>query len=82
MANKKASTKSAEASTSRAPLPVNPPTFSTDQATKAVSALYAHHQKVRGEKEKTQLISREEHVWLCVNTKVMPKKKSNKPFRM
>jgi len=82
MANKKVSAKPTEASSSRAPLPPNPATFSTDQATKAVNALYAHHQKVRGEKEKTQLISKEEHVWLCVNTKVMPKKKSNKPFRI
>jgi hypothetical protein len=59
----------AAASTSKvaAELPAN---FSKDQAKKAVKALLAHHAKDK------------EHVWLVINTRRMPTKKSLKPSRM
>ena len=69
------------ASTSKvtAELPKN---FSKDQAKKAVKALLAHHVKDKERQEEKTLISKDEHIWLVINTRRMPTKKSNKPSRM
>lgn len=71
----------AAASTSKvvAELPGN---FSKDQAKKAVKALLAHHAKDKERQEEKTLISKDEHVWLVINTRRMPTKKSLKPSRM
>jgi ribosome biogenesis protein UTP30 len=63
------------------PLPL-PSTFSTAQAKKAVDALLAHAAKVAKEREETELIAREEHVWLNVNTKHPTTRKRLMPVRM
>ncbi|EIW68532.1 hypothetical protein TREMEDRAFT_39479 [Tremella mesenterica DSM 1558] len=62
-----------------APLPAN---FSQAQAKKAVDALLNHHEKVAAEKEKTELVPREEHVWLVVNTKRGSTRKRLMPVRV
>jgi ribosome biogenesis protein UTP30 len=71
----------AAASTSKAPAPL-PQNFSKDQAKKAVKALLAHHVKDKERQEEKTLISKDEHIWLVINTRRMPTKKSNKPSRM
>lgn len=65
----------------RAPLPL-PSTFSTAQAEKAVKALLAHHAKVSKQKEEEQLLPREEHVWVVVNTKTGSTRRSLNPIKM
>jgi ribosome biogenesis protein UTP30 len=52
------------------------------QAQKAVDALLKHHEKVSAEREETELIGREEHVWLVVNTKRGTTKRKMMPKRM
>lgn len=65
------------------PAPVGlPADFSKDQAKKAVTALLAHHAKDKERQEGKTLISKDEHVWLVINTRRMPTKKSMKPSRM
>lgn len=59
-----------------------PSTFKLDQARKAVTALLAHHAKEKERISDTQLMAKDEHVWLVVNTKEMPTKKSMKPVRV
>jgi hypothetical protein len=59
-----------------------PADFSKEQAKKAVKALLAHHTKDKQRQEEKTLISKDEHVWLVVNTRRMPTKKSLKPSRM
>lgn len=68
----------ASASTS-APLPAS---FSRPQASKAVTALLAHSAKAAKERESTELISREEHVWLCISLKTGSTKKKVMPVRV
>lgn len=65
----------------KAPLPL-PATFSTAQAEKAVKALLAHHGKVSKQKEEEQLLPREEHVWVVVNTKTGSTRRSLNPVKM
>lgn len=65
----------------KAPLPL-PATFSTAQAEKAVKALLAHHAKVSKQKEEEQLLPREEHVWVVVNTKTGSTRRSLNPVKM
>lgn len=65
----------------KAPLPL-PSTFSTAQTEKAVKALLAHHAKVSKQKEEEQLLPREEHVWVVVNTKTGSTRRSLKPIKM
>lgn len=67
------------ASTSAQPLPEN---FSRPQAKKAVDALLKHHEKVVAEREDTELISRDEYVYLVVNTKRGNTKRKMMPKRM
>ena len=62
-----------------APLPSS---FSKPQAKKAVDALLAHHAKVASEREETELLPRQEHVWLVVNTKRGSTKAKLMPRRM
>lgn len=59
-----------------------PASFSRAQAGKAVDALLAHAAKVAAEKEETELMPREEHVWLCVALKRGASKKKVSPVRM
>lgn len=61
------------------PLPTN---FSQTQAKKAVDALLKHHAKVQAEKEDTELLPREEYIYLVVNTKTGSTKKKVKPVKM
>ncbi|OXG40250.1 ribosome biogenesis protein UTP30 [Cryptococcus neoformans Bt15] len=65
----------------KAPLPL-PATFSTAQAEKAVKALLAHHAKVSKQKEEEQLLPREEHVWVVVNTKTGSTRRSLNPVKI
>ncbi|AAW44141.1 hypothetical protein CNF04820 [Cryptococcus deneoformans JEC21] len=67
--------------TPKAPLPL-PSTFSTAQAEKAVKALLAHHAKVSKQKEEEQLLPREEHVWVVVNTKTGSTRRSLNPVKI
>lgn len=62
-----------------APLPAN---FSNAQARKAVDALMAHAKKLAKEREETELLDKEEYVWLCVNTKHPSTKRKMMPQRM
>ncbi|WVR04253.1 hypothetical protein IAU60_001253 [Kwoniella sp. DSM 27419] len=64
-----------------APAPL-PKSFSEAQAKKAVDALLVHHEKVTAEKEEKELLPREEHVWLVVNTHRGSTRKSMKPVRV
>jgi ribosome biogenesis protein UTP30 len=59
-----------------------PDSFKVSQARKAVNALLAHHAKEKERISETQLMAKDEHVWLVVNTKKMPTKKSLKPVRV
>ncbi|WRT65237.1 uncharacterized protein IL334_002180 [Kwoniella shivajii] len=59
-----------------------PSTFSSDQAGKAVEALLAYHQKSQAEKEEEELLPREEHVWLVVNTKRGTTKRGLMPVKI
>ncbi|KAJ9115796.1 hypothetical protein QFC24_006904 [Naganishia onofrii] len=59
-----------------------PENFKVEQARKAVTALLAHHAKEKERISETQLMAKDEHVWLVVNTKQMPTKKSLKPVRI
>ncbi|KAE8543304.1 hypothetical protein D1P53_000006 [Cryptococcus gattii VGV] len=65
----------------KAPLPL-PSTFSSAQAEKAVKALLAHHAKVSKQKEEEQLLPREEHVWVVVNTKTGSTRRSLNPIKI
>ncbi|WVQ83759.1 hypothetical protein IAT38_005903 [Cryptococcus sp. DSM 104549] len=62
-----------------APLPAS---FSAAQAEKAVNALLAHHAKVAAKKEEEELLPREEHVWVVVNTKHGSTRKSLMPVKI
>lgn len=62
-----------------APLPDN---FSNAQAKKAVDALMAFAKKAAAEREETELLEKEEYVWLCVNTKHPGTKRKIMPQRM
>lgn len=59
-----------------------PSDFKPAQARKAVDALLKHHAKVAKEREETELIPREEHVWLCINTKTGSTRKKLMPVKM
>lgn len=59
-----------------------PSTFSKAQVPRAVKALLAHHTKEKERIETKQLVARDEHVWLMINTKAMPKRAGKKPARM
>lgn len=59
-----------------------PASFSSQQAEKAVDALLAHHASVRAKREETELIVKDEHVWLVVNTKREGKQKKLLPTTM
>ena len=61
---------------------VFPESFDRAQAKKAVDALLAYQKKRMVEKEKDELIPREEHVWLVVNLKTGSTRKGLKPVRM
>ena len=62
--------------------PASSTTIDRAQAQKAVDALLKHHEKVSAEREETELIGREEHVWLVVNTKRGTTKRKMMPKRM
>ncbi|WVF70385.1 hypothetical protein IAT40_005175 [Kwoniella sp. CBS 6097] len=66
----------------KAPVQPLPTTFSEAQASKAVEALLKHHKKVQAEKEDSELIPREEHVFLVVNTKRGSTRRSMMPVRI
>lgn len=57
-------------------------TIDRAQAEKAVNALLKHHEKVTAERADTELIERDEHVWLVVNTKRGSTKRKAMPKRM
>ena len=59
-----------------------PSDFSRAQAKKAVDALLAHHTKTTAEREDSQLLPREEYVWLVINTKRGNTKRKLMPKRM
>ncbi|WVQ75294.1 hypothetical protein IAR50_004909 [Cryptococcus sp. DSM 104548] len=65
----------------RAPLPL-PASFDKSQAEKAVKALIAHHTKVAAKKEEEELLPKEEHVWVVVNTKQGTTRRSVMPVRI
>lgn len=52
------------------------------QAEKAVNALSAYAVKARAQKEDTELIVKEENVWLVVSTKSINPEKKLKPIKM
>lgn len=56
--------------------------FSKPQATKAVKALLAHAEKAAREREETELIARDEFVWVNVNTKTGSTRKKLNPVKM
>lgn len=62
--------------------PSLPKDFNKDQAKRAVKALIAHHLKDKKRQEEQTLISKDEHVHLCITTRRIPTKKSNKPAKM
>lgn len=62
--------------------PALPATFSKKQTEKAVDALLKHYASVRAEREETELIVKDEHVWLVVNTKHEGKMKKLLPTTM
>ena len=70
-----------QASSSKTPALV-PESFSRSQAKKAVDALLAHHAKVVAEREETEFIPKEDHIWLIVNTKRGTTKRKLMPKRM
>ncbi|ORY24127.1 ribosomal protein L1p/L10e family-domain-containing protein [Naematelia encephala] len=76
------SKKATQPTSSKRPIEPLPPTFSTGQAQKAVEALLAHHAKISEERQATELLSREESVWLVVNTKRGSTRKGMKPVRI
>jgi ribosome biogenesis protein UTP30 len=74
-------TKPAAAASSSTPAEL-PQNFNKAQAKKAVNALLAYHAKDKERQEEKTLISKDEHVWLMINTRKMPTKHSLKPSRM
>ncbi|KAI9635668.1 ribosomal protein L1p/L10e family-domain-containing protein [Dioszegia hungarica] len=83
--------KSSKASTTSTPAPVPstsslalplPASFSRPQATKAVTALLSHAAKADKEREATELIPREEYIWLNVGLKTGSNKKKVMPVRI
>ncbi|KAK8846555.1 hypothetical protein IAR55_005641 [Kwoniella newhampshirensis] len=77
----KASTSTSKLNTPKTPAAF-PSSFSQTQAKKAVDALLAHHVKESAKKEEEELLPREEHVWLVVNTKHGSTRKSLKPVKI
>ncbi|WWD08133.1 hypothetical protein V865_006244 [Kwoniella europaea PYCC6329] len=65
-------------------LPVEPlpSSFSEKQAKKAVAALLKHHEKVSAEKEEEELLPKEDHIWLVINTKRGSTRKGLMPVRI
>lgn len=59
-----------------------PADFKPAQAKQAVTSLLAYHAKVTKEREETELMPREEHVWLTVNTKTGSTHKKLMPVKM
>ena len=59
-----------------------PKSFSRTQAQKAVNALLAHAKKAAAEKEETELLAKEEHVWLTIGLKSGAVKKKVSPVKM
>ena len=59
-----------------------PKSFSRPQAQKAVNALLAYAKKAAEEKEETELLAKEEHVWLTVGLKTGAVKKKVSPVKM
>lgn len=82
-ASKKLKAKAAKAvPVDAAPAGSLPADFKPAQARKAVDALLAHHAKSSEERERTELISRDEHVWLSINTKSGSTRKKLMPVKM
>jgi hypothetical protein len=52
------------------------------QAKKAVDSLSVYAAKARAEKEETELLSKDENVWLVVSTKTINPEKKLKPVKM
>jgi ribosome biogenesis protein UTP30 len=65
-----------------APSDTLPKDFKPAQARKAVDALLAHHAKVAEKREETELIARDEYVWLSINTKTGSTRKKLMPVKM
>jgi hypothetical protein len=59
-----------------------PKSFSRPQAQKAVNALLAYAKKAAEEKEETELLVKEEHVWLTIGLKSGAVKKKVSPVKM
>lgn len=59
-----------------------PKSFSRTQAQKAVGALLAYAKKAAEEKDDTELLAREEHVWLTLGLKSGAVKKKVSPVKM
>lgn len=59
-----------------------PAGFKSEQARKAVDALLAYQEKTAAERERTELIARDEHVWLSINTKTGSTRKKLMPVKM
>lgn len=84
-ASKKLKAKAAKAGAApidAAPAGSLPADFKPAQARKAVDALLAFHERAAAEREKTELISRDEHVWLSINTKSGSTRKKLMPVKM
>jgi ribosome biogenesis protein UTP30 len=65
-----------------APAGTLPKDFKPAQARKAVNALLAHHAKVSAQREETELLARDEYVWLSINTKTGSTRKKLMPIKM
>ncbi|BEI88271.1 uncharacterized protein CcaverHIS019_0109890 [Cutaneotrichosporon cavernicola] len=74
--------KAAAAPIDAAPTGSLPAGFKTDQARKAVDALLAYQEKAAAERERTELIARDEHVWLSINTKTGSTRKKLMPVKI
>ncbi|GMK57677.1 hypothetical protein CspeluHIS016_0405110 [Cutaneotrichosporon spelunceum] len=59
-----------------------PEGFKAEQARKAVDALLAYQKKAAAERERTELIARDEHVWLSINTKTGSTRKKLMPVKI
>lgn len=59
-----------------------PADFKPQQARKAVDALLAYQARVTKEREETELMPRDEYVWLSINTKTGSTRKKLMPVKM
>jgi ribosome biogenesis protein UTP30 len=74
--------KAAAAPVDAAPAGSLPAGFKPEQARKAVDALLAYNEKAAAERERTELIARDEYVWLSINTKTGSTRKKLMPVKM